>query len=138
MKSSTCLMLGVALTFSAACSRDPGVRKQRFLDSGNRYFAEAKYREAVLEYRNAIDIDPSFGAAQKKLAEAYARSGDLANALKSYVRAADLLPDDAQVQVTAGQFLLAAKRFDDAAARADVALKADPKNVEAFVLRGNA
>ena len=42
------------------CSRDPNVRKQKYFDSGGKYFAEGKYREAAIQYSNAIQIDPRF------------------------------------------------------------------------------
>jgi len=36
------------------CSRDPNVRKQKFLESGDRYFSQGKYREAAIQYSNAL------------------------------------------------------------------------------------
>jgi putative PEP-CTERM system TPR-repeat lipoprotein len=122
----------------AACSTDPAIRKQRFLDSGNAYAKAGKVREAIVEYRNAVQIDPRFAEARVKLAAAYAGIGDSRNALSEYVRAADLLPNRADVQVTAGSYLLAAKQMDAALQRADQALKLEPGNAEAHVLRGNA
>jgi Tfp pilus assembly protein PilF len=57
------------------CAQDPSVRKQKYLESGNEYFAEGKYPHAIIEYRNAVDIDPKFGEARKRLAQAYGRTG---------------------------------------------------------------
>ena len=45
-----------------------------------------------MQYRNAVARDASFGEARFKLAGAYAETGDVKNALREYVRAADLLP----------------------------------------------
>ncbi len=59
-------------------------------------------------------------------------------ALGEYVRAADLLPDDRALQVTAGNYLLSARRFDEAKARAELVLAQEPKHVEAQVLLGNS
>jgi tetratricopeptide (TPR) repeat protein len=120
------------------CARDPNARKAQYLESGNRYFAEGKYASAVIEFRNAVDVDSTFGEARKRLAEAYARTGDAAHAFEHYVRAADLLPSDVQLQLTAAAYSLAARKPEDAIARADNALKHDPSNVQAHVLRGNA
>src|SRR4030095_3916613 len=60
------------------------------------------------------------------------------HALDEYVRAADLLPNDVNVQLTAGTYLLAAHKPEEALARADNALKQQPENIEAHLLRGNA
>ncbi len=130
------IALGCLLT--TACQTDPSVRKQQYLDSGNRYFAEGKYEHAIIEYRNAVDIDGSFGDARKRLAEAYASNGDARRAFEEYVRAADLLPNDVPLQLTAGTYLLAARRAEDALARADLALRVEPDNIQAHLLRGNA
>ncbi len=130
------LVMGWLLT--TACQADPSVRKQRYLDSGNQSFAEGKYQHAIIEYRNAVDIDGSFGEARKRLAEAYARIGDAPRAFEQYVRAADLLPNDVQLQLTAGAYLLAARKPEDALARADLALRLEPDNIQAHLLRGNA
>jgi tetratricopeptide (TPR) repeat protein len=122
----------------AACQADPTAQKTKFLEGGNQYFKEGKYSAAVIHYRNAIDIDPTWGEARKKLADAYARSGDASQALQQYVRAADLLPNDVDVQVVAGAYLLAASKPQDAIARADAALTIQPQNIQALLLRGNA
>ncbi len=130
--------LAVALgVLSAACS-SPEVRKKQYLDSGNSYFERENYAAAIIEYRNAIQVDARFGAARKQLSEAYARTGNAQGALEEIVRAADLLPDDFDVQVEAGNRLLAARRPEDALARAQLALKLRPESVDALVLRGNA
>jgi hypothetical protein len=39
----------------AACSKDPEVAKQEYLRSGDDYYAQKKFREAIIEYRNAVD-----------------------------------------------------------------------------------
>jgi FimV-like protein len=130
-------VLVVAVT-ALACTSDPAVKKQQYLDSGNRYFEQGKYAEAIVEYRNAVEIDATFGPARKRLAEAFARMGDDRNAYREFIRAADLLPSDVDVQLNAGKLLLADRRPAEALARADSALKTEPENVDALVLRGNA
>jgi tetratricopeptide (TPR) repeat protein len=130
------LAVGVSV-WAVGCS-DPAAKKQRFFESGNRFFKEANYPSAIIEFRNAIQIDPRFGDARKQLAESYLHVGDGRAALEEYVRAADLLPDDAVVQLKAGNLLLAARKPEDAMARADAVLRAHPDNVDALVLRGSA
>ena len=55
----------------AACSRDPKVQAQRFVAAGDAYVAQHKYKEAILEYRNAITAQPSRADVHYKLARAY-------------------------------------------------------------------
>lgn len=129
------LAVSAVSVVSAGCSKpnaDESVRK------GTAYFDQERYPEAIIELRRAVQIDPRHGKARAKLAEAYARTHDAANALREYVRAADLLPGDLDVQRRAGAYLLLARQFEDAKARADRALEIAPADVEAQILRGNA
>ncbi len=50
------------------CSRDPNVRKQKYLESGQRYFDKGQYREAAIQFENAIQVDSRFADAHYKLA----------------------------------------------------------------------
>ena len=83
-------------------------------------------------------MDARFGEARVKLAETYAKLGDHGSALSEYVRAADLLPENVDLQLTAGSYLLLAGKAEDARSRAESVLKRDPKNVQALILLGNA
>ena len=126
-------LLLVALS-AGACSKSA----QQYFDSGNSYYAQQKYKEAVVEYRNVIQKEPRHGEARLKLAECYEKLGDVRGAYSEYVRAADLLPGNASVQLKAGAYLLRARKFEDASARADAVLKMDPRNVDALILQGEA
>src|ERR1043165_2645168 len=114
----TAVLAGVAL-LAAACRHDSAAAKRRFMASGDQYVASGKYAEAIIQYRSAVQADPRAGDARVKLADAFLGSGDAANALGEYVRAADLLPDDVTIQLRAGNLLLLAGRFDDAKSRAE-------------------
>ncbi len=86
----------------------------------------------------AVQKDPQMGKAHLKLAETYLRLSDGRNAVREYVNAADLLKEDKNVQLKAGNFLYIAKRFEDARARAQNVLKMDPNNLDARLLSGRA
>jgi putative PEP-CTERM system TPR-repeat lipoprotein len=130
----TLLWLVVLSVLLAGCSKSA----RQYFESGNKYFADQKYKEARLEYQNAIQKDQKFGEAHFKLADTFVKLNELGGAIREYVYAADLLPDDKDAQLRAGAFLLIAQRFDDAKARAEKVLARDPKSVEAQLLLGNA
>src|SRR5918994_5898079 len=109
---ATLAMIAAVLAGTSACSKDPEVAKRQYLESGNRFFEQEKYSEAIIEYRNAIRLDPKFAAARQGLAASYLRTSDLVNALREKVRVADLLPDDRAAQVEAGNLLLLVGRYD--------------------------
>lgn len=128
----------LAVATLVGCGADRETRKKEFVASGDRFAADAKQREALIEYRNAVQLDPMFGEARVKLAETFEKTGDGPNALREYIRAADLLPNDIALQLKTGSYLITAHRADDALARADAVIKLEAGNVEAHVLRGNA
>lgn len=130
----TCCAVLVAL---AACS-NPEVTKKKYFDQGNAAFDKGQYNEAILAYRNAIKVDPLFGDARLKLAGAYEQVGQRANAMREYVRAADLLPDKADVQLMAAKYLLASRQYQDARARAQRAVDLNPRSAEAHIALGSA
>jgi len=129
------LLLAVAC--AAACT-DPAVAKQQYFDNGNRLAAQKKYAEAIVEYRNALQIDDKFGAARAQLGEAYASLGNPEGAFREYQRAADLMPDDVVVQKRAATMLFLAGQFEDVRTRAEAILRKNPKDIDAQLLLANA
>lgn len=93
---AACAAVAIILGLSG-CSRDPEVVKRRYLENGNKYFDQGKFKEAVLMYSNAVKQDPRFGEAYNKLGDAQIRRGAFREAAAAYRRAVELLPkqDDA-------------------------------------------
>jgi tetratricopeptide (TPR) repeat protein len=136
-RSAQVVYAAVAL-LAASCSRDPKEVARRYTESGDKYVEQKKYPDAIIQYRNAVAADGSSGPTRYKLANAYSVIGDQANAMREYVRAADLMPADQPAQIRAGQYLLRAQQYPEAKARAAAVLEKDPKNLEGLVLMGNA
>ncbi len=88
------LLLCCLLALLTGCNRDPNVRKQKYFDSGQRFFAQAKYREAIIQYSNAIQIDSRFAPAHYQLSQAYLRLGDSNRAYPELFRTVELAPDN--------------------------------------------
>lgn len=93
------LILAMCLALMAGCARDPNIRKQKYLASGNSYFDQGKYREASIQYLNAIQIDKSFADAHYRLAQAYSRQGIWAGAYQELLQTTDLQPDNLKAQI---------------------------------------
>jgi tetratricopeptide (TPR) repeat protein len=130
--------IAIAVFALPGCAKDPQVAKREYVKSGDAYLAQKKYREATVEYRNAIQQDPQFIEARQKLADTYMELGDLRNGFQEYVRLADLQPNNADAQVKVGEMLLVGRSFQDAQSRADKALASNPTHVGALILRANA
>jgi tetratricopeptide (TPR) repeat protein len=107
--------------------------REDYVASGDALAADHHYPEAVSQYLEALNRDPSYGEARLRLGDAYLNQGLVASAMVEFVRAADLLPDDVDAQLHATRSLLRARRFDEAWARADRILRLEPRNVEALI-----
>ncbi|HVG54704.1 MAG TPA: tetratricopeptide repeat protein, partial [Vicinamibacterales bacterium] len=113
MKQATAIAIAGLLL--SGCAADP----QEHLARGKTYLAQKKYEEAIVELRTAIQADSKLVPARLALADAYTASGNGNEALRETIRAADLAPQDAEIQLRAAKLLLFAQAYDDARARAE-------------------
>jgi len=98
----------LAVIALAGCSFNPEAARRRYMENGDRYYAQGKYREAIILYRNAIKKDPKFGEAYFKLAESELRRGDPRAAVAGYRRAVELLKDNEEAGSKLADLYLAA------------------------------
>jgi tetratricopeptide (TPR) repeat protein len=89
-------ILLLAVLGLAACSRDPNVAKQRYVQSGDSYAQKNRFKEASIQYRNALKIDPRYGVAHYKLAitDLKLSPPDVVEAVKELRRAVELTPEN--------------------------------------------
>ena len=129
-----------------SCSRDPNVVKKRYLESGNKYFDKGRYKEASIQYRNALKRDQKYGPAHYKLALVSLNVGDVAGAVPSLRRAVELLPPDQadhweSVVKLCEVYLLAGagekQYMDDVEKFTKELLKRDPNSFDAHRLIGD-
>ena len=116
---------------------DPEVAKAQHLAQGDEYFAQEQYAEAIVEYRTALQFDPSFGEALYHLGNSYLEIGNLWNATGVLVRAANILEDDSEVQLRTAGVLALAGQFEDAETLTRRVIVADPENLRAHILLAN-
>src|SRR6266567_1352847 len=104
----TCALLIV--TFG--CSRDPNVRKQKYFESGEKYFSKGKYREAEIEYSNALKIDNRFVQAHYQLAQTYLKMKDGNRAGQELARTIELAPDNYEAHFILAELLTNGRNAD--------------------------
>ena len=75
------------------CSRDPNVRKQKYLESGQRYFDKGQYREAEIQFENAIQVDARFADGHYKLALAAMKLQQWPIAYQELSKTIEIQPD---------------------------------------------
>src|SRR2546423_4873519 len=103
-RSLMCALSLVALA-SAGCSKQDD-SKAAHLSRANEYFAADQYGKAEQEYRDVLRLDPADPTAVRQLGVIYLDQGQVAQAYPLLRRAAELRPDDPDVQLKLGQILL--------------------------------
>jgi tetratricopeptide (TPR) repeat protein len=120
--------LFVALALLSGCHSDPNVAKQKYLESGKRYSAEAKWREAVIQFGNALKIDRNYPDAHFALAQVYLHTGQFGAAYSEFQHTVDLDPTNFAARIDLANLLLAGGRIDDAQAQANIVANARPNS----------
>ena len=122
-------LAAIVAMFLSSCSLDPNVRKQKYFESGQQYFAQGKYREASIQFNNAVKTDPSFTDAHFQLGETYLKLQRRDRAEQEFGEVVRLRPGDYQTRITLTNLLVADHKFDQAEEQANLLLRqrqADP------------
>ena len=107
-------MTGIAIAVFTACSRDPNTRKQKYLQSGQRYFEKGQYSEAAIEFVNALQIDPNYAQAHYQLAETYLKTQQPTRAYQEFVRTVELQPENYSARIDMAGLLIANRELQPA------------------------
>ncbi len=131
------LILGILLAILTGCSRDPNVRKRKYLESGQRYFEKAKYREAAIQFTNAIQVDPQYAEAHYQLGQTYLRLQQWLRAYQELQRTVELQPDHYEAHKQLANLLIAGREFTQAKEHTDFLLQKQPNDPEVHATMAN-
>lgn len=132
-----CVCVAVLAVFTLGCSRDPNVRKQKYMESGKKYFEDGKYREASIQFSNALQIDRRDATAHYELAKTLVKLQSWNNAYRELSITVDLQPDNYPAQLDLGYMLLAGRDPKRAQEKATLILQQQPNNPDAHMLLAN-
>ena len=130
-----CLSFIFFSAFLISCSEAPSERAARHESRGDRYVEQEKFREAVIEYKNAVRATPDNPAIHWKIAKAASQVGDPSTIFTSLSRVVQLDPTDFEAQWSLGDFYLAGGKTDEAATLAERLLAARPQHPAGYLLR---
>jgi tetratricopeptide (TPR) repeat protein len=129
-----------------ACRRDPNVAKKKYLESGNRYFANGKYKEARIMYLDAIQKDQKYGSAYYRVALTALKLNRVRDAVNGFRRAIELLPPedvdhwDSRVKLSEIYLVVAREQkqfLDEVEQNCEKLLKRDPNSFDGHRLTGD-
>ena len=115
--------------------------EEKFADhmgKGEQYMTDQKYPEAVIEYRNAVQLQPNSAEAHHGLGLAYLQSNDLNKTFWEMKEAVRLDPELMDAQLQLGKIFLLSQDFKSALEKAKLVLENDPDHLEGHLLLGGA
>jgi len=128
------------LFLAASCTQEPAeTKKIRHRDRAIEYFNKGEYREALVEFKNVVQIAPNDADAHYRMALTYLKLGspiDLEQAFKELSATVELDAGNYDAQLKLGQLLLLGKEPAQARKRAGLVLTASPDNKEGIILLG--
>ncbi|MCL2660090.1 MAG: tetratricopeptide repeat protein [Acidobacteriaceae bacterium] len=127
---AACVLLGSV----AGCRRDPNVQKKKFVESGEKYADQGKYKEALIQFQNALKIDRNYSEAYYQIAKVHLKTGLPMQAYAELSHAVDLQPANFKARIDLGNLLLAGGQPAKAKEQGDAVLQAQPNNADALAL----
>src|SRR5437899_32872 len=131
------LILGLTVSLLTGCSRDPNVRKQKYFESGQRYLEKEKYREAAIQFGNAVQVDSRFAEAHYQLAQTYLKLQDPMYAYQELTRTLELQPENYKAQIDISNMFILGHDLNQAKEHIDLLLQKDAQDPQVHETAAN-
>lgn len=133
------IALLVAIAFALAvtgCSRDPKVRAEKYLRSGEKFFDQGDYQSASIQLRRSLQQNPRSADAHYRLALTYLRLRQWQDAYKELQQSIAVDPNFVPAHLELAALELAARQTSDARQQIEDVLSKDANNVDGHLLLG--
>jgi tetratricopeptide (TPR) repeat protein len=130
--------LALALVIAACQSQE--ARLAEHLERAEGYMKEQKASEAIIEYKNALQIAPNDAKAHYGLAQAHLAAKEPQKAYWELLETVRLDGSNLDARLAVGQFMLLGKEdeFQQALQQSEAVIQTDPNRWEGYVLRAAA
>ncbi len=121
--------------------QDPAEKLAEHLERGKQFAADGRYTEAVIEYRNALAVDPTHADTHWAMALAYRDAGEPAKAFWELQETVRLDPENVQAKIFYSRTLAlgsSEEALGEAVVIAEEAVGQAPSNPEAQIALGRA
>ena len=136
MYVAICILSVIAfLILISGCSKESKI--ERHWKKGETYFSENKLKEAVIEYKNIIQLEPKHSKAYYKLGMAYLKMGMIREGYVALTKAVEINPDMVEARNQLGGLYLLSRDTKKAREQAELILAKDAKNSLAHMLLSN-
>lgn len=130
------LVIFTVVSVLTGCSRDPKVRRDKFLRSGEQYFDKGDYQAASIQFQRSIQIDSHYAEAYYRLALTDLKLRRWQDAYRSLQKSIQNDPNHVPARLELARLEFAARQTADADQEVEAALAKDPGNFDAHLLSG--
>ena len=116
--------------WQATLARNPGAWVACY-DLANDRFSEARFDEAIVFYKRAVDLHPSYAQAHNNLANVFIKTNRLEEAVEHLKKAVAIMPGLSASLYNLGNCLFMLNRLDEAAESFRQAIEAKPEFADA-------
>jgi tetratricopeptide (TPR) repeat protein len=134
-------IIWIALTVGGCDWSSPESKKAHYLQQGQAYFNKGQYSEALLEFKNVVQLDPKDAATHYHLALTYLKLGgttNLQDAFAELSRTVELDKTNRDAQLKLGELFLLGNEPAKAREQADMVLASAPQSTEGLILKGRS
>jgi tetratricopeptide (TPR) repeat protein len=141
MKGIVFILLSCSLLIG--CSTNPKAARDKYFDSGMKYLEEGHYEEAIIQFRNALQVDQGHVPSYLRLAEALRKLGDHKTAVATLGSVLKLDGKNVEAKLNLANYILATSAGDrnllkKAREMMEEILEVNPSNIEARITLGKA
>ena len=129
------LAVGLLVLLLVGCESEEE-RIQSFTASGDSYRAAGEYDEAIIEYKNALQINPNLVSAHESLAESYLRTDRIREGYWELGETIRLNPEDVESRITYATLSLAMNQTDGLIEQVETIAELAPENPKGQLLLG--
>jgi tetratricopeptide (TPR) repeat protein len=119
----------------SSCSRTPEEKLEKHVKRGDGYVKEQKYKEAAIEYRNAVKAVPKDAGAHWKLAKVSLATRDYRTAFQELQRTVELDPNNHEALGRLGDLYAVGGKLQEATQIADNLVNTRPMDPDGYILR---
>jgi len=119
MRRKYVFLIILCLIFSGLAGCSTEAKKERHWGRGEKYFAENKFKEAIIEYKNVLQIEPGDVKARYKLGLAHLKVGQIREAYAEFSKSVELDPNLVDAGLQLGNLYLLSRDIPKAREQAE-------------------
>ena len=132
-------LLAICLSLSPflGCESDES-RLAAHLERGDAYMEEEAYEEAIIEFRNALQLAPNNGAVHFSLSQSFLKLGAVKEGFWELRETVRLDPSNHEAVIQFASLSILAGELEEALQRADEVIAQDDANMQAYIVKAQA